>query len=152
VEASARLADDVAKSPEGFSPATRSLVAMGGRISAASYAEAKRRLELARRAVRPVFESVDLIVTPTTPDLPTTIEASRAPQEMRGPPLSARNTTPFNIFGLPTISVPCGFSSSGLPIGLQISGPPLGEPAVLALAAAYQRHTDWHRRTPPLSA
>ena len=77
---------------------------MGGRISAATYAEARRQLELSRHAVRQVFTDVDLIVTPTTPDLPETIEASRAPQQRRGPPLSARNTTPFNIYGLPTIS------------------------------------------------
>lgn len=149
VEASAFLAGDMQRAPEGFSPATRSLVAMGGRIGAASYAEAKRQLALARRATRPLFEAVDLIVTPTTPDLPMTIEASREPQQFRGPPLSARNTTPFNIFGLPTISIPCGFSRTGLPIGLQVSGPLLGEANVLALAAAYQAHTDWHRRAPP---
>jgi aspartyl-tRNA(Asn)/glutamyl-tRNA(Gln) amidotransferase subunit A len=61
-----------------------------------------------------------------------------------------RNTQPFDIFGLPTISVPCGFSRGGLPIGLQISGPRLGESRVLALARAYEQATDWHRRTPSL--
>ncbi|TFG83485.1 MAG: amidase, partial [Chromatiales bacterium] len=72
---------------------------------------------------------------------------SDAPAQ-RGPPLSARNTTPFNIYGLPTVSVNCGFSKSGLPIGLQISGPPQGDATVLALAHAYQRQTDWHTRVP----
>ena len=61
-----------------------------------------------------------------------------------------RNTQPFDIYGLPSISVPCGFSNSGLPIGLEISGPRLGEPLVLALAQAYERETEWHRHTPPV--
>ena len=52
------------------------------------------------------------------------------------------------VYGLPTISVPCGFTSSGLPIGLQISGPPFGEPTVLALAHAYEQATDWHTHRP----
>jgi aspartyl-tRNA(Asn)/glutamyl-tRNA(Gln) amidotransferase subunit A len=150
VEASAYLGGAVRATPDGFSPATRALVEMGGKISSASYAEALRKLALARRATRSVFESVDLLVTPTTPDLPMTIEASRTAQPQRGPPLSARNTTPFNIYGLPTLSLPCGFSRAGLPIGLQIAAPPLGEARVLALAAAYQRRTDWHRRAPPI--
>ncbi len=64
--------------------------------------------------------------------------------------LTLRNTQPFDIYGTPAISVPCGFSSSGLPIGLTISGPPLGEPAVLALAHAYEQATEWHRRRPSL--
>ncbi len=63
---------------------------------------------------------------------------------------SLRNTQPFDIYGLPSISVPCGFSRSGLPIGLEISGPRLGETQVLALAQAYEQATDWHRRTPPV--
>jgi aspartyl-tRNA(Asn)/glutamyl-tRNA(Gln) amidotransferase subunit A len=62
-----------------------------------------------------------------------------------------RNTFAFNIFGIPTISVPCGFSRSGLPIGLQISGPPFGEVSALALAHAYEQATEWHDRQPPLA-
>jgi aspartyl-tRNA(Asn)/glutamyl-tRNA(Gln) amidotransferase subunit A len=63
---------------------------------------------------------------------------------------SLRNTQPFDIYGLPTISIPCGFSRSGLPIGLQISGPHLGESRVLALAHAFEQATEWHRRQPPV--
>jgi aspartyl-tRNA(Asn)/glutamyl-tRNA(Gln) amidotransferase subunit A len=61
-----------------------------------------------------------------------------------------RNTLPFNAYGLPTISVPCGFTNSGLPIGLQITGPRLGEARVLALAHAFEQATEWHRREPDL--
>jgi aspartyl-tRNA(Asn)/glutamyl-tRNA(Gln) amidotransferase subunit A len=60
------------------------------------------------------------------------------------------NTRPFNGYGLPVISIPCGFSKEGLPIGLQIAGPLFGESTILALAQAYQRETDWHKRRPTL--
>jgi aspartyl-tRNA(Asn)/glutamyl-tRNA(Gln) amidotransferase subunit A len=60
------------------------------------------------------------------------------------------NTRPFNGYGLPVISLPCGFSKDGMPIGLQIGGPLFGEVNVLALAYAYQEATDWHKRKPPL--
>ncbi len=146
VEAGAYLAPALAAAPEGFSPNIRALVETGARISAANYAEARRQLALSRHAIRQVFDEVDLLVTPTTPDLPSRIDAGAAPAR-RGPPLSARNTTPFNIYGLPTVSVCCGFSKAGLPIGLQISGPAFGDATVLALAGAYQRSTGWHTRS-----
>ena len=60
------------------------------------------------------------------------------------------NTRPFNGYGLPVISIPCGFSKDGLPIGLQIAGPMFGEANVLALANAFQRETDWHKKRPGL--
>ncbi len=62
------------------------------------------------------------------------------------------NTRPFNGYGLPVISIPCGFSKDGLPIGLQIAGPLFGEASVLALAHAYQRETDWHQKKPGLQS
>jgi aspartyl-tRNA(Asn)/glutamyl-tRNA(Gln) amidotransferase subunit A len=148
VEANAYFSGALKASPDGFSASVRALIDMGGRISAADYAGAKQRLEVSRRTVRQVFNDVDLIITPTTPNLPDRLDGSSDAPAQRGPPLSARNTTPFNIYGLPTVSVNCGFSKSGLPIGLQISGPPLGDATVLALAHAYQRHTDWHTRWP----
>jgi aspartyl-tRNA(Asn)/glutamyl-tRNA(Gln) amidotransferase subunit A len=92
-----------------------------------------------------------LLVTPTTPILPPTV--TEALSDPGTPPAggvapSLRNTQPFDIYGLPCISVPCGFSKSGLPIGLSISGPPLGERDVLALAHAYEQATEWHKRRP----
>jgi aspartyl-tRNA(Asn)/glutamyl-tRNA(Gln) amidotransferase subunit A len=59
-----------------------------------------------------------------------------------------RNTAPWNLYGLPTISIPCGFSQSGLPIGLQITGAPDRDDRVLSLAAAFQDETDFHSRRP----
>ena len=65
--------------------------------------------------------------------------------------LSLRNTRPFNILGLPTISIPCGFTKAGLPIGMQISGAPWAEGNVLQLALAYEQQTEWHKRRPNLA-
>src|SRR5579862_8364808 len=138
-EAWAYHAAYVAKTPELYQPSVRVRVESGKNITAEAYIEGKRELDRLRRAVREVFTAVDLLITPTTPISPPTIAEST---EADVPPpggvtFSLRNTQPFDIFGLPTISVPCGFTSSGLPIGLQISGPHWGEPLVLALAHAY---------------
>jgi aspartyl-tRNA(Asn)/glutamyl-tRNA(Gln) amidotransferase subunit A len=91
-----------------------------------------------------VFANVDVLVTPTTMVPPVRVDET--PEEFS----LIRNTVPFNSYGLPTISVPCGFTRAGLPIGLQITGPRLGEARVLALAHAYEQATDWHLREPPL--
>jgi aspartyl-tRNA(Asn)/glutamyl-tRNA(Gln) amidotransferase subunit A len=69
---------------------------------------------------------------------------------MEEPPLvPINNTLTFNRLGLPALSVPCGFTSEGLPVGLMIAGPRFSEGRLLALGAAYQRSTEWHQRRPP---
>ena len=98
-------------------------------------------------AIGAVFSNVDLLVTPTTAVGPATIEAAlRLGIELE----LIRNTAPFNTYGLPTISIPCGFTRSAMPIGIQITGPRFGEAKVLALAHAYEQATEWHTRPPPL--
>ena len=99
-----------------------------------------------------MFADVDVLITPTTSLPPTTIaESVPLPAEPGARSvLLGRNVRPFDVYGLPTISVPCGFSKAGLPIGLQISGPHLGEPVVLALAHVYEQATEWHRHRPPV--
>lgn len=120
----------------------------GADISAAAYAEGRTQLALTRKAISTVFEDVDLLVTPTMASLPITIaEAKEGPDDG----VRIRNTIPFNAYGIPTISVPCGFSTDGLPIGLQISGRPLGEVDVLTLAYAFEQATEWHKRVPPIA-
>ena len=57
---------------------------------------------------------------------------------------------PFNVLGLPALSLPCGFTADGLPIGLQIVGHAFDEAGILGIAQAYEQATDWHRRRPPL--
>jgi aspartyl-tRNA(Asn)/glutamyl-tRNA(Gln) amidotransferase subunit A len=62
-----------------------------------------------------------------------------------------RNTRPVNVWGLPAISIPCGFTKAGLPIGLQIIGPHWGEARVLQLAHAYEQATEWHKQKPTVA-
>jgi aspartyl-tRNA(Asn)/glutamyl-tRNA(Gln) amidotransferase subunit A len=150
-EAYAYHAAYVTKTPELYQPSTRQRIEGGARVTAETYIEGRRELDRLRRAVREVFVNVDLLITPTTPISPATIAESTQAETVPPPggvTFSLRNTQPFDIFGLPTISVPCGFTSSGMPIGLQISGPHWGEPAVLALAHAYEQATEWHTRRP----
>ena len=64
--------------------------------------------------------------------------------------LLSRLTRPFNISGVPVVSVPCGFTDSAMPIGVQIAGRPFDEATVLRVAHAYEQVTDWHTRRPPL--
>jgi aspartyl-tRNA(Asn)/glutamyl-tRNA(Gln) amidotransferase subunit A len=132
------------KTPELYQPTTRSRLEAGARVTAEAYIRGRRELDRIRRAVPAVFSTVDLLITPTTPVPPSTIERAEAGAA------SLRNTSPFDSYGLPTMSIPCGFTKLGLPIGLQISGPNWGEPRVLALAHAYEQATTWHTRSPEL--
>ena len=134
-----------------YDPVTLERLLAAGKIPTTDYIAARRELALCRNAISAVFDEVDLLVTPTTPRLPERIANAENPANASGAELSVRNTAPFNLYGIPTISIPCGYSRSGLPIGLQISGPRFGELPVLAMAHAYQQATDWHRRMPSLS-
>ena len=133
-----------------YQRATLERIQAAGDVSMTDYFRARRELALARRAITETFADVDLLITPTAPDLPGTIASAESPSVGADAVPPGRNTLPFNLYGIPTISIPCGFGRSGLPIGLQISGPRLGEIDVLALAHAYEQATDWHRRSPPL--
>jgi aspartyl-tRNA(Asn)/glutamyl-tRNA(Gln) amidotransferase subunit A len=152
-EAYAFHAPHFTKTPQLYQPMTRRRLEAGATVTAAAYVEGRRELDRLRRAVGDVFSTVDLLITPTTALPAPTIE--QALTDPGTPPAGGvaptlRNTQPFDVYGLPTISVPCGFAANGMPIGLQISGPRFGEPAVLALAQAYEQATEWHRRAPPL--
>ena len=131
-----------------YSPITLMRIESGKGTSADDYIAARRRMTIARNTIADLFANVDVLVTPTFMRTPPTIAAS-----LQSPPdegVMIRNTLPFDVLGLPTISVPCGFTRAGLPIGVQITGPRLGEARVYALAHAYEQSTDWHRREPPV--
>jgi aspartyl-tRNA(Asn)/glutamyl-tRNA(Gln) amidotransferase subunit A len=155
----------ITKTPELYQEATRRIVLGGAEARPEAYIEGLRRVQLARRAITEVFGSIDLLVTPTTGDVASRIPAlASAPAPVgpagrggRGGPAGGggaagfRNTSYFSFYGLPAISVPCGFTAAGLPIGLQISGAPFAEGTVFALAHAYEQATQWHTRRPALN-
>lgn len=148
VESYANHAESVAKNPELYDPETVRRIRSGENVSAVEYIEQRRELEAARRRIRSIFSDVDVLVTPTTPmPAPAIAGLKASPEALRPAELRLlRNTRPFNVWGLPAISVPCGFTQSGLPIGLQIAGPPWREDMVLQLAYAYEQATAWHKR------
>ena len=106
-----------------------------------------------RKTIDDAFSSFDLVALPTMRLLQPTINESLSREEDPKPrePEIDNNCTPFDIFGIPAISIPCGFSKTGLPIGLMIAGPRFSEGKVLALANAYEQATQWHTRKPPLT-
>lgn len=132
-----------------YDAATREQILRGAGISAADYAESLYQVELSRKAIDAVFDDVDLLITPTMARQPVDIEtALAAPVEIN--PSLIRNASPFNTYAVPAISIPCGISNDGMPIGLQIAGRHLREIDVLALAHAYEQATDWHEAVPPV--
>jgi aspartyl-tRNA(Asn)/glutamyl-tRNA(Gln) amidotransferase subunit A len=144
----------ITKTPELYQDATRALIQGAGKTSSATYAQARRQVDVVRREIRKVFTTVDLLITPTQRGVAQPIPGTAAARGAVPPPGGAGglvNTAAFDIYGLPTISVPCGFSSSGLPIGLQISGNHFAEATVLSLAHAYEQATAWHTRRPSLT-
>jgi aspartyl-tRNA(Asn)/glutamyl-tRNA(Gln) amidotransferase subunit A len=120
---------------------------------AVDYIRAKWELEGVRRRIDDAFGDFDLVVLPTQRILPPTLNEliGKANEGRSGNPRVTSNTQPFDIYGIPAISIPCGFSRSGLPIGLMIAGPRFSEGRVLALARAYEAATEWHARLPPLT-
>jgi aspartyl-tRNA(Asn)/glutamyl-tRNA(Gln) amidotransferase subunit A len=135
----------ITKTPQLYQDATRNLIQRAGQDKGATYADARRHVDTVRREIRKVFTDVDVLITPTQKTPASLITGGPA-----GGPGSLNNTAAFDIYGLPTISIPCGFTTSGLPIGLQISAAHFAEPTVLTLAQAYEQATDWHKRRPKL--
>ena len=138
------------QSPELFQSWMRERLEQATNITTVQYVDGRRQLELVRRAIMDVFNQVELLVTPTVSVPPITIEEATK----MSPPIAGevwlRNTRPWNAYSLPTISIPCGFTKSGLPIGLQIAGPKYREEMPLALAYKFEQATEWHKMRPPM--
>ena len=114
----------------------------------AYYLKAQRVRTLIKRDFEEAFKKVDVIMTPTSPEPAFKIgEKTDDPLKMY---LSDIFTIPCNLAGLPGISIPCGFTSVGLPIGLQILGKPFDEETPLRVAHAYEQHTDWREKRPQI--
>ena len=120
---------------------------LGAAYPAVEYIQALRFREMLVEAWREdVFSEIDLVATATTMVPARPIEQSDLSTTLS----LIRNTNPFNMLGTPAISVPCGFTGDGLPIGLQLAGHWFDETTVLRAAHAYESATDWHTRRPPL--
>jgi aspartyl-tRNA(Asn)/glutamyl-tRNA(Gln) amidotransferase subunit A len=153
-EAYAYHAQFVRQSPELYHPGTLRRIRNGEEIPPAQAEECRRELRRLRTEIARTFDEVDLLVTPTVPVPPPSIEELKQNPNLLRPRelVLLRNTRPFNVWGLPAISVPCGFTASGLPVGLQIAGPQRAEAEVLQLAYAYEQATAWHKTSPPILA
>ncbi|MFZ1929630.1 MAG: amidase family protein, partial [Candidatus Sulfotelmatobacter sp.] len=141
-------ADDVSRTPELYQAETVRRIRHGENISAAEYIHRRQELDRERRRAQRIFAEVDLLVTPTTRiPAPAIADLKKDPEALRPAEITLlRNTRPLNVWGLPAISLPCGFTQSGLPIGLQIAGAPWREDLVLQLAHAYELATAWDKR------
>jgi Asp-tRNA(Asn)/Glu-tRNA(Gln) amidotransferase A subunit family amidase len=140
----------VARTPELYQCATLERIQSAANISAAAALRAGHDLERERRSISKIFEDIDILLTPTVPVPPFTIaDLKEKPETLRPAELlMLRNTRPFNVWGIPAISVPCGFMKNNLPIGLQLAAAPWREDLLLQCAYAYEQATDWHTRMP----
>ena len=124
---------------------------MGGfvnlQLGAADYERAQRVRGLLQKQMDALFEHFDVLATASLPVTATSLDANLDTELGFADPLGGIG----NFCGLPAASVPCGFSEEGLPVGLLFVGRALGEATVLAAAVFFQRHTDWHRKRPPVS-
>jgi len=139
---SADLGDDV-----------RARLNQGAAIPAALYLKAQRFRRMIQEDFAAAFRKVDVIVTPQLPvTAPLIGQGTVSFGKMTEPVPSAltRLTRIYNLIGIPCLSVCCGFSSSGMPIGLQIASKPFSESMVLKVAHVYEVHTPWKKRQPSL--
>jgi len=128
-----------AKTPELYGRWMGERLQMATEIDVVAYIKARQELDRLRRLAGDVFSQVDLLVTPTSPVPPITISEAMQMSPSPAGELWLRNTRPFNAFGWPTISLPCGFTQTGLPIGLQIAGPNFSEASLLSFAYTFEQ-------------
>lgn len=145
IDAAAYHAERLARRPQDFGEAVRDRFRAAETIATTHYARARRDRDVLRRAWSEVLRDHDVIVSATTPIAAPPREGQDATAQ------AARltvNTSPFNLTGLPALTVPCGFTRDGLPIGLQLAAGPWREGLLLRVANAYEHATEWHTRHP----
>jgi aspartyl-tRNA(Asn)/glutamyl-tRNA(Gln) amidotransferase subunit A len=138
-----------------YDDGTRRRLLAAGLLPAALYHRAQRARALVREQVLGALRDHDALLAPMAHTAAPLIAAGRAPITSKadvGPRFFTRRSygSPASQAGIPARSVPCGFTATGLPIGLQVLGRPFDEVTILRVAHAYERATDWHRRRPPL--
>ena len=132
--------------PEKFGSSVRRRILEGAFLSAADYIQAQRARTALNEQIRANFSRVDVFATPSAPRPPEAFE-NMDPNEQN---LRPSFTNPFNLTGLPAISVPCGFTEGNLPAGLQIVAQPFEESVALRAAYAFEQTTEWHKKRPAL--
>lgn len=145
-------ADSLRDRPDDFGADLRAILE-GAAPDTAALMASLRACDALTAAMRTMLETVDVLITPTTP-----ITAVRIGQEsvrygdMEESVMFAmiRCTAPFNATHLPALSLPCGFSRAGLPVGMQVVGRPFDEATVVRVGHAFEQATNWHSRTPEL--
>lgn len=136
-----------------FQPLVRARLEEGLRVTAAAYLHALAAVaRLRQRFVREVFASVDCVLAPVLPERPPLLlEATGPPEQVAGRMARfAKFARLFNGLGIPVLSLPCGYTTDGLPLGMQLAGPPFEEATVLAIGAAYEDSQQWFARRPSL--
>ncbi|MFP6636527.1 MAG: amidase [Dehalococcoidia bacterium] len=132
--------------PHDFGEMVRARFRIGGLFSASDYVQSQRIRKVVNRECAEVLQKVDVLVTPTMTQPAAAFEGYDATSNITGRSFTA----PFNLTGLPAISVPCGFTASGLPVGMQIAGKPFDEPGVIRAAYAYQQEARWFEQRPSI--
>ncbi len=136
---------DLRERPRVYGKWTRQVLQLGALFTAADFVQAQRLRALLQAECAAALADVDVLVVPTMTSAATPFSSFNPDSRIAG----ASFTGIWNLVGLPALSVPCGFTAAGLPIGMQIVGRPFDEARVLAVGDAYQRVTDWHARRPP---
>jgi aspartyl-tRNA(Asn)/glutamyl-tRNA(Gln) amidotransferase subunit A len=152
-EAAAYHRDLLARDGDQLYPPIRLRLEAGLFISAADYLRAQQARSEFNREARRLLDEVDLLAGPTEPvTAPMLLETQvEVGEETMGTTAAlTQYTRPYNITGFPAITVPCGFSDQGLPIGLQLAGRSFDDQTVLRAAHAYEQATEWRRRRPPI--
>ncbi|TAK08009.1 Asp-tRNA(Asn)/Glu-tRNA(Gln) amidotransferase GatCAB subunit A [bacterium] len=129
--------------------ARRARLYLGILTGAADYIQAQRIRSRVKREFAETFRKVDLLALPGQPGPAPTIKGSD-PLDTLYKHLAPEFLAPFNLAGLPAISIPCGFTQANLPVALQLVGKPFDEPTVLQAAYTYQQHARWYERRPPI--
>jgi aspartyl-tRNA(Asn)/glutamyl-tRNA(Gln) amidotransferase subunit A len=149
----AALGDHLEEAREKMDPRLVTLVEMGQNVSAKQYVQASFRRQAFHERVQKLFEKYDFLLTPTTAT-PAFQAGKMAPETVAGQRLSPLAwmpfTYPFNLTGQPAASVPCGFTESGLPVGLQIVGRRLDDAGVLQLSSVFEKLNPWSDFAPAL--
>ena len=132
-----------------YTPAVRSRIQSGFNVSAIDYIRAQRARQWFNHHMAESMHQVDVLITPTVPiQTPTIADCTPSPGNPGGGLELPLFTGVFDVTGQPSHSVPCGFSTGGMPIGMMITGHPFDEVTVLRVGNAYETLTDWHQRPP----